>query len=120
MICGLKKRQEVTRYFLDKGVRHTVFKMGELGSSITGQEVDEIRLPAFEVPIVDSTGCGDAYCAGFIVGLSKGWSLAEAGQLGTAAAALVITGLGSDAGIVDLESTLDFMNSAQTLPTREE
>ena len=115
MICGLEKREEVIRFFLDRGVRHTVFKMGERGSSIAGAEMDEIRLPAFKVPVVDSTGCGDAYCAGFIVGLSKGWGLAEAGRLGTAASALVITGLGSDAGIVDLESTIEFMNSAKTL-----
>ncbi len=115
MICGLEKREEVIRFFLDKGVRHTVFKMGELGSSIAGADMDEIRLSALEVPVVDSTGCGDAYCAGFIVGLSKGWSLEEAGRLGTASSALVITGLGSDAGIVDLESTLDFMNTAKTL-----
>ena len=119
MICGLTKREEVIQFFLDKGVRHTVFKMGAAGSSVAGGGVDEIRLPALKVPVVDSTGCGDAYCAGFIVGLSKGWSLAAAGRLGTAAAALVITGLGSDAGIVDLESTIEFMNAAKVAVTQE-
>lgn len=116
MISRLVRRDEVIQFFLDRGVRHTVFKMGEAGSSIAGQDMVEIRLPALDVPVVDSTGCGDAYCAGFIVGLGKGWSLAEAGRLGTAAAALVITGLGSDAGITDLKSTLEFMNTAKTLP----
>lgn len=115
MISGLVRREEVIRFFLDRGVRHTVFKMGEAGSSIAGQGIDEIRLPAFDVPVVDSTGCGDAYCAGFIVGLGEGWSLTAAGRLGTAAAALVVTGLGSDAGIINLESTLTFMNTAKTL-----
>jgi sugar/nucleoside kinase (ribokinase family) len=76
----------------------------------------EIRIPAFKVPIVDSTGCGDAYCAGFITGLSMGWDLEKSACLGTAAGALVIQGLGSDAGIVDLESTISFMNSAEKLP----
>ena len=65
---------------------------------------------------MDTTGCGDAYCAGFLVGLSKGWSLEEAGQLGTAASALVATGLGSDAGIVDLAETLAFLQRADPLP----
>jgi sugar/nucleoside kinase (ribokinase family) len=70
------------------------------------------------VPVVDSTGCGDAYCAGFIVGLTNGWELERCGRLGTAASALVITGLGSDAGIVDLAQTITFMETAavQTLP----
>lgn len=120
MICGLERREEVIQFFLQRGVRHTVFKMGEAGSSVAGLGMDEIRLPALDVPVVDSTGCGDAYCAGFIVGLSKGWSLAAAGRLGTAAAALVIMGLGSDAGIKDLKSTLEFMNAAKPLLTQRE
>ena len=87
------------------------FKMGAEGSSIASKN-GEIRIPAFDVPVVDSTGCGDAYCAGFIVGLSMGWDLERAGRLGTAASAQVITGLGSDAGIVDLDQTIAFMETA--------
>ncbi|MBI4764171.1 MAG: sugar kinase [Deltaproteobacteria bacterium] len=119
MICGLTDRQEVIRFFLDRGAKHTVFKMGADGSSIGWFENDrlkEIRITALKVPVVDSTGCGDAYCAGFIRGLSLGWDLGKAAWLGTAAGALVIQGLGSDAGIVDLESTILFMNSAERLP----
>ena len=59
---------------------------------------------------------GDAYCAGFIVGLRRGWDLVDCARLGTAAAGLVIGGLGSDAGIVDLDQTLAFMRSAEALP----
>ena len=115
-------RQELIRYFLDLGAKHTVFKMGAEGSSIgwyENGELQEIRIPAYRVPVVDSTGCGDAYCAGFIVGLTKGWSLEEAGRFGTAASALVITGLGSDAGIIDFDSTIAFMNSAQPYSIKE-
>lgn len=116
MICKLEDRKDVIRFFLDRGVGHTVFKMGSEGSSICAPGMDEIRVPAYKVPVVDSTGCGDAYCAGFIVGLSLGWDLEQAARLGTACGSLVITGLGSDAGIVNLEQTIAFMNSAETLP----
>jgi sugar/nucleoside kinase (ribokinase family) len=120
MICGLQDRHDVIRFFLDRGVRHTVFKMGGEGSSIAWRggdgEIEEIRIPAFASRVVDSTGCGDAYCAGFIVGLRRGWDLVECGRLGTAAAGLVIGGLGSDAGIVNLQQTIDFMRSAEALP----
>jgi sugar/nucleoside kinase (ribokinase family) len=115
-ICGLSKRSEVIQFFLDRGVAHTVFKMGDQGSSIAGKGMSEIRLPAFKAPVIDSTGCGDSYCAAFIVGLSKGWSLAEAGRLGAAAGALVVSGLGSDAGIVDFDQTHQFMKNAEPLP----
>lgn len=123
MICGLHDRHEVIRFFLDRGVKTTVFKMGAEGSSIAWRtasgNIEEIRVPAFAATVVDSTGCGDAYCAGFIVGLLQGWELVECARLGTAAAGLVITGLGSDAGIFDLDQTLAFMNSAPTLPMTE-
>ena len=118
MMCGLELRQDVIRFFLDRGAKHTVFKMGEEGSSIAWYEnenVREILGPAFKAKVVDSTGCGDAYCAGFITGLSMGWDLEKSGRLGAAAGALVIQGLGSDAGIVDLESTIGFMENGQIL-----
>lgn len=119
MMTKLQDRQKVIDYFLDRGVAHTVFKMGANGSIIASKQIGELRLPAYRVPVVDTTGCGDAYCAGFIVGLLKGWNLEEAGRLGTAASALVATGLGSDAGIVNLDETIAFMNSAETLPMTE-
>jgi sugar/nucleoside kinase (ribokinase family) len=122
MMCGLTDRQEIISFFLDRGTGHTVFKMGEQGSSIAYLEngqIQETRIPCFKAPVVDSTGCGDAYCAGFITGLSMGWDLAKAGRLGTAAGGLVIQGLGSDAGIVNLDQTIEFMNTAEELPMDE-
>ncbi len=119
MLTGLDNREDAIRYFTDRGARHTVFKMGGEGSSVGWVEngsVKEIRVPTYKVPVVDSTGCGDAYCAGFIVGLSLGWDLEQAARLGSAAGALVIQGLGSDAGIVDLERTLEFMRATPTHP----
>ena len=118
MMCKLDARQDVIDFFLDRGAGHTVFKMGAQGSSIASRD-GEIRLPALEAPVVDSTGCGDAYCAGFIAGLGMGWSVEDAGRLGTAAAGLVITGLGSDAGIVNLDETVAFMKAAKALPMGE-
>ena len=42
------------------------------------------RVPALDVPVVDTTGCGDAYCAGFIAGLVDGREVVGAARLGTA------------------------------------
>lgn len=119
MMCGLTDRQEVIRFFLERGAGYTVFKMGDQGSSVACLEngrIREKRVPCFKVPVVDSTGCGDAYCAGFIAGLSMGWNPEEAARLGTAAGGLAIQGLGSDAGIVNLEQTIKFMDKAEKLP----
>ena len=74
--------------------------MGSEGSIIAMGD-DRIHVPAYDIEVVDTTGCGDAFTAGFIAGLADGRSLTEAAHLGTASASLVASGLGSDAGITD-------------------
>lgn len=118
MVSGLHDRRDMLRFFLDRGVGSTIFKMGAEGSSI-GTRQGETRIPAYKVTPVDTTGCGDAYCAGFITGLSMGWPVEHAARLGAASGSLVATGLGSDAGIVNLDQTLAFMHTAETLPMTE-
>jgi sugar/nucleoside kinase (ribokinase family) len=64
--------------------------------------------------VVDTTGCGDAYTAGFITGLCHGWDPVAAGRLGTAAAALVAQGLGSDATLTSLGQALELIPAGVT------
>lgn len=64
------------------------------------------HVPGRVVDVVDTTGCGDALTAGYIRGLTLGHEPEAAAELGVLAASLVATGLGSDAGIVDLASTV--------------
>ncbi len=90
------------------GVETVIGTLGGEGSLILGPS-GEVKVPAFEVEVVDTTGCGDAYLAGFVVAIANGWDAEAAGYLGAAASGLVATGLGSDSGIVDLDSTLEFM-----------
>lgn len=67
-------------------------------------EDDADRIPAFEVEAVDTTGCGDAFSAGFLRGLSLGRDRRDAAVLGCAAAAMVAQGLGTDYGDYDLDA----------------
>lgn len=65
-------------------------------------------VPAFEIDVVDTTGCGDAFSAGFLRGISLDRTPREAAVLGSAAAALVAQGLGSDHGDFDLAEADEF------------
>jgi sugar/nucleoside kinase (ribokinase family) len=76
-------------------------------------------VPAFAVDVVDTTGCGDAFSAGFLRGLGLGRSRPDAAVLGCAAAALVAGGLGSDHGDFDVEAADAFAAATPTqTPTR--
>src|SRR5207253_4927980 len=74
---------------------------GAVGAVIFDRDTTE-QVPAFAVYVVDTTGCGDAFSAGFLRGLALGRERREAALLGCAAAALVAQGLGSDHGDFDL------------------
>ena len=79
---------------------------------VTASEV--IEVPAFQIDVVDTTGCGDAFSAGFLRGLSLGRSLRDSAVLGCATAAQVAQGLGTDAGSYDLAAVDAFVASAAT------
>ena len=116
MITGLSDPDEMCKYFLSAGAKNVILKMGERGSLILSSNGERIRVPAFKVKLVDTTGCGDAWSAGFIAGLSLNMSISKAAQLGSACGSLVASGLGSDAGIIDLATTLAFITATPTLP----
>jgi sugar/nucleoside kinase (ribokinase family) len=92
------------------GVETVAVTLGAKGSLIVTAD-GTLHVPAFDVPVIDTTGCGDAYSAGFITALLAGRPLPAAAELATATAALVAGGLGSDAGIIDLDHTLAFLAS---------
>ena len=79
---------------------------------VTADQVLEV--PAYDIDVVDTTGCGDAFSAGFLRGLSLGRDLRGAAELGCATAAQVAQGLGTDAGSYSLESVVDFAATAAT------
>jgi sugar/nucleoside kinase (ribokinase family) len=116
MITAMTDPEEMCGFFIKAGAKHVVLKMGARGSLLIGGDGSRVRTPAFKVEVVDTTGCGDAWSAGFIAGLSRKFSLEDAAQLGSACGSLVASGLGSDAGIVDYQSVQEFIGKTPTLP----
>lgn len=80
---------------LEYGPEVIIITLGKDGVLLTTHEKQEI-FPAFKVTnVVDTTGAGDAFNAGFIVGLLTGSSLEKSIRRGQATASLKIQGLGA-------------------------
>jgi sugar/nucleoside kinase (ribokinase family) len=102
------------RALIDRGVGCVAATQGADGAVVVDAGGVE-RVPAFAVEVLDTTGCGDAFSAGFLRGLALGRSRRDAAVLGCAAAALVAQGLGSDFGDIDLEAADRFADRAAVL-----
>lgn len=98
---GATSLADGARALLDHGVGCVAVTQGAKGALVTSPEGD-VEVPAFPIDVVDTTGCGDAFSAGFLRGLSLGRAPVDAARLGCAAAAQVAQGLGTDAGSYDL------------------
>ena len=112
-ITGADDVEAAGRALVDRGVGGAAITCGADGSVVVTAEGAE-RVPAFAVDVVDTTGCGDAFSAGFLHGIADGEAPAAAARLGSACAALVAQGLGSDAGEFDLDAARRFADSTPT------
>ncbi|MFG2792467.1 carbohydrate kinase family protein [Streptomyces sp. NPDC048419] len=106
LVTGAKK-------FLAAGAGLVAVTRGGDGALLVTPHGTE-TVPAFDVDVVDTTGCGDAFSAGFLRGISLGRTPREAAVLGSAAAALVAQGLGSDHGDFDLPEADEFAMTHKT------
>lgn len=77
-----------------RDVNFAVLTRSEAGSLIL-HDGQQISIPASPVQVVDTTGAGDAYAAGFLAAFTAGQSLEAAGHLGSKAAALAISRIGA-------------------------
>lgn len=68
--------------------------LGEKGSAVVTKETTLRIAPIMPKALVDTTGAGDSYAAGFLFGLTAGKDLSECGRLGSLAASEVISHMG--------------------------
>lgn len=71
---------------------------------------------AYRVPVVDTTGAGDIFHAGFIFGILRGWPLQRQLDFACAAAALNCTGHGARGGIRPVEEIERLMATGTRYP----
>lgn len=73
---------------------------------------DVVHHPAFQVDVIDTTGCGDVFHGAYAAGLARGLPVAERVRLASAAAALKATRAGGQAGAPTLAEVNRFLEEA--------
>ncbi|MBD8136941.1 sugar kinase [Bacillus sp. CFBP 13597] len=94
ILTGETTPEGIAARFLKNGVRAVVVKLGERGAFYATPEKAEY-IEGFPVQqVVDTVGAGDGFAAGFLSGMIRGWSYADAVKLGNrvGAYALTVTG----------------------------
>ncbi|MBI1929609.1 sugar kinase [Candidatus Poribacteria bacterium] len=104
-LTGLDSPPEIAQFLMDYGIQTVGLKMGERGSYVRSKG-EELYAPAYQVNVVDATGAGDAYVAGFLAGTVMGWDMKRTTELAAATGAACVTAMGTTAGIQNLEETL--------------
>ena len=99
-LSGIKIEDDVTlkkgaQYFTDKGVRYTFISLAEEGVYYT-DGTNEGTLPICSAyPVVNVSGCGDAFFSAAIDAYLKGYDIRKMGAAGECAAAICAKGMGT-------------------------
>jgi ribokinase len=96
-----------SKTLIKEGVEVVAVKLGERGCYVTDGKERHLVEP-YEKKIVDTTGAGDAFCAGFLYGVVKSRDLYECGRLGNFVAACCISKMGARTGLPRLSDLRDF------------
>jgi cytidine kinase len=104
-LTGLEDPRQVLTALLEAGARVAALRMGEAGSLVAGQGEAPVDVPAVPVSsIVDVTGAGNAYCGGFLVGLTETGDLGQAGRYGAVSASFVLEQFGAMFALEDVRT----------------
>jgi ribokinase len=102
LLTGEADYREGSESLLNDGVSLVAVKLGARGCYVSdGKERRLIR--AYRVRVVDTTGAGDAFSAGFLYGLIKNRTILNCGKIGNLVASRCIMRVGARTGLPRLE-----------------
>ena len=112
VLSGKQELPEIRETLSHYGIKTLIIKMGSEGCYLT-DFTDEWNIPTFdEFRVVDTTGAGDCFVAGFIRGLVEGWPGVTAAIFGSCVASHNVTKVGATAGVPDFETAYSYVKEA--------
>ena len=110
-LTGESSPERIADVFIrEAGDITVVLKMGEEGCFIKSHGKC-IRSRSFKATVLDTTGAGDNFVAGFLTGLSNGWELEECAEFANAVAGVSVQHLGATSPDMSMEKVREFMQN---------
>jgi len=97
-LTGCSAPEEMTRVLQARGSRTVVIKQGERGCYYAGDD-GRRHMPAFHVPVRETTGAGDCFIAGFLHARLQGWETHRALRFANACGARSVQAVGGATGM---------------------
>lgn len=113
-LSGMNDIPRMVSFFLERGAKCCIFTLGEHGAYYHHRDGTRVQVPAHDIDVKCTCGCGDIFNAGIATALVRGMPPTVALRFASAMSALNATGLGSQAGIVSFDQVVNFMNSHPT------
>ena len=106
--------REMAEFFRPYHLQYFGCKLGADGAYLYDYANErEYRQPTLlRGPVVDTTGAGDAFFAGFLTGYLHGWDVDDCLRLASAQSAIIISSIGANVGVRDLSAALDVAKKA--------
>lgn len=98
LITGLSDPLAQAEKFHALGAKTSIITMGDRGAVLISEGL-RLRAEAYHMPFVDGTGGGDAFAAGYIAGILRGWSPQECLRIGSAVGASCVRAIGTTTSV---------------------
>ena len=107
---GEEEPEKMAMVFLEKGVKNVVLKLGGKGCLLMNND-ETIFMPAHSINVVDATGAGDNFMAGFVSELIRGSDVRDALAFANACGAICTTAVGTGTALQDREQVLRMLST---------
>jgi sugar/nucleoside kinase (ribokinase family) len=106
--AGTDSLDGIAEEFFGYGVQNVVIKRGGEGVFVR-TKTDRLSVSPYPSSVVDTTGAGDNFVAGFICGLLRGEPLRRCVMIGAATASIAIQSIGATTGVRSFEQVTEVM-----------
>ncbi|CAM4223673.1 sugar kinase [Lederbergia lenta] len=109
ILTGFNTPQDIASFYLDKGVKLVVIKLGDKGAFYKSGIEEGVVKPYEVKEVIDTVGAGDGFAVGLVSGLLENLSLQEAVLRGNAIGALAVQSAGDNDGYPNRQQLIEYM-----------